>query len=87
MHSPWPCRRAIWVNARVSSPSRSRAQFQAKLGIVFEESDECVDVLEYLRDGGIGHDPALVQEARELACVFAAAVKTARRNTEQMKRT
>jgi len=50
------------------------------------EADECVDHLEYLRDACIRHDPALTQEARELAMIFAKAVKTARKNSERMKK-
>jgi hypothetical protein len=52
---------------------------------VFEEADECVDALTYLRDGGIKHDPALLQEAEELARIFGKAVSTARANTQRMK--
>jgi len=73
-------------NYRASRRGRSRREFEAKLGTVFEEADECVDHLQYLADAGISRDDALLQEARELASIFAKAVKTARRNTEQMKR-
>jgi hypothetical protein len=52
---------------------------------VFEEADECVDHLEYLKDANIRHDDALLQEARELAKIFAKSVSTARKNTERMK--
>jgi hypothetical protein len=51
----------------------------AKLGVVLEEADESADLLRYLRDAEIRHDPALVREAEELASIFAAAIKTARR--------
>jgi four helix bundle protein len=37
-------------NYRAARRGRSRAEFQAKLGTVYEEADECVDHLEYLRD-------------------------------------
>jgi hypothetical protein len=53
---------------------------------VFEEADECVDHLEDLRDAGIAHDLPLLQEARELAAIFAKAVRTARANTRRLKR-
>ncbi len=72
-------------NYRAARRGRSRAEFQAKLGTVFEESDECVDVLEYLREGGIRDDAALLQEAKELARIFAKAVKTTRANTQRGK--
>jgi hypothetical protein len=41
-----------------------------------------VDWLQYLKDSRIQHDPALLQEARELASILCAAVKTAKRNSE-----
>jgi four helix bundle protein len=72
-------------NYRASRRGRSRAEFQAKLGIVFEESDECVDILEYIREGDIRCDAALLQEAKELARIFAKAVKTAKSNTARLK--
>ncbi len=72
-------------NYRACRRGRSRAEFQSKLGTVFEEADECVDHLQYLKDTHIRHDPALFQEARELAMIFAKAVKTARENTKRMK--
>ena len=54
-------------NYRAARKSRSRAELQSKLQTAFEEADECVDWLEYLRDGRIRADAALLQEARELA--------------------
>ena len=73
-------------NYRAARRGRSRAEFQAKLGTVYEEADECVDHLEYLRDTRIRDDAALLQEARELAKIFAKSVSTARKNTERMKK-
>jgi four helix bundle protein len=72
-------------NYRACRRGRSRKEFQSKLGIVFEEADECADHLRYLSESHIRHDAALLQEARELASIFAKAVKTARENTERMK--
>ena len=74
-------------NYRAARRGRSRAEFQAKLGTVYEEADECVDHLEYLRDARIRHDASLLQEAQELARIFAKSVSTARKNTERLKRT
>jgi four helix bundle protein len=74
---------SIRSNYRASRRGRSRREFQAKLQIAFEEADETVDWLEYLRDMRIKHDPALLQEAREVASILATAVRTARRNTDQ----
>ena len=56
----------------------ARAEFAAKLGTVWEEADECVDWLDYLRDMHIAQNEVLSQEALELAKIFAKAVKTAR---------
>jgi four helix bundle protein len=72
-------------NYRASRRGRTRKEFQSKLGVVFEEADECADHLRYLSESRIRHDGALLQEARELASIFAKAVKTARENTERMK--
>ena len=63
--------RAVRSNYRAARRGRSRAEFQAKLGTVFEEADECVDWLEDLRDSGIASDNALLKEAQELASIFA----------------
>jgi hypothetical protein len=35
------------------------------------------------RDADVRHDPALVQEAEELASIFAASIKTARQNSRR----
>ena len=75
---------AVRANYRASRRGRSRAEFQAKLGTVFEEADECADALRYLRDTRIRHDPPLLEEAEALARIFAKSVKTARANTNRM---
>jgi len=66
------------TNYRAARRGRSRSEFIAKLGTVFEEADECMDWLTYFRDTRMRHDAALLQEAEELARIFGAAVKTAR---------
>jgi four helix bundle protein len=76
----------VRANYRASRRGRSRAEFEATLGIVFEEADECVDQLQYLADTRIRCDEALLAEARELASIIAAAVRTARLNSARMKR-
>ena len=58
------------MNYRAARRGRSHAEFKAKLGVVFEEADECDDCLRFFRDAGIRHDPALVQEAEELATLL-----------------
>ncbi len=73
---------AVRSNYRAARNGRSRAEFTARLGTVCEEASECVDRLEYLRDGRIAHDPVLLQEARELASIFGKAIQTARQKTK-----
>jgi four helix bundle protein len=77
--------KAVRRNYRAARRGRSRAEFEAKLGTVFEEADECVDCLEALRDTKVKTDAALIQEARELASIFAKSVSTARKNTRRSK--
>jgi four helix bundle protein len=69
-------------NYRAARKGGSRPTFRSKLQIAYEEADECVDWLQYLKDTGIQQDPALLQEAREIASILCAAVKTAKRNSE-----
>ena len=76
---------SVRSNYRAARKGRSRAEFQAKLGTVSEEADECLDWLEYFRDAKIRSDAALIEEARELAKTFATSVRTARTNTNRMK--
>jgi four helix bundle protein len=73
------------MNYRAARRGRSHAEFKAKLGIVFEEADEAADWLRYFRDTGLRHDSPLVQEGEELAKIFAAGVRTARRNSRRRK--
>ena len=77
---------AVRANYRAARRGRSRDEFKAKLGVVFEEADESADWLRYLRDARICHDPALIQEAEELARIFAASVSTARKNSKPRDR-
>ena len=72
------------TNYRAARRGRSRDEFKSKLGVVFEEADEAADWLRYFRDTGMQHDPKLVQEGEELARIFAACVKTARRNSRRL---
>ena len=73
------------ANYRAARKGGSRPQFRAKLQTAFEEADECVGWLEYLRDARIQEDAALLQESRELASILAKSVQTARKNTETVK--
>ena len=72
-------------NYRAARKGRSRAEFQSKLQVAFEEADECEDCLEFLRDARIASDAELLQEAHEIASILGRAVKTARENTRRLK--
>ena len=73
------------ANYRAARRGRSPDEFKAKLGVVFEEADEAADWLRYFRDTGMRHDAKLVQEGEELAQIFAASVRTARKNSRRRK--
>jgi four helix bundle protein len=73
------------ANYRAARRGRSHDEFKAKLGVVFEEADEAADWLRYFRDTGMRHDAKLVQEGEELARIFAASVRTARKNSRRRK--
>jgi len=70
------------ANYRAARKGGSRPQFRAKLQTAFEEADECVGWLAYLKDAKIQEDAPRLQEAREIASILGAAVKTARRNAQ-----
>jgi four helix bundle protein len=76
---------SVRSNYRAARKGRSRAEFEAKLGTVWEEADECVDWIEYLSDVRIADNPALFLEAQELARIFSKSVKTARANSSRTK--
>jgi four helix bundle protein len=74
---------AIGANYRAACRGRSRAEFIAKLGNVEEEADESAYWLELIIDGGLLPGKSvqpLYDEANELTAIFAASIKTARRN-------
>jgi four helix bundle protein len=72
-----------WSNYRASQRGRSRQELIAKLGSVAEESDEAVGWLEFMRDGQIASDSALLEEAKELSAIFTASLTSARQNSER----
>lgn len=77
------CATSVGANYRASARARSRDEFIAKLGVVNEEADEAVYWLEFFRSVGLGNEEIverLLAEAKELRAIFAAAVRTARRN-------
>jgi four helix bundle protein len=76
---------STWSNYRASQRGRSRAEFIAKLGIAVEESDEAVGWLEFMRDGEIGADSALLAEAKEICAMLTASLMNARNRGREMK--
>ena len=76
---------SVRSNYRAARRGRSRAEFEAKLGLVTEEADECLDWLEYLRDAGILADGELIDEACQLMKIFTTSLKTSKANTNRMK--
>jgi four helix bundle protein len=77
---------SVRSNYRAARKGRSRGEFESKLHIAFEEADECVDWLEYLRDTKLHHDAKVLQEAKEVAAILGAAVRTAKKNSARMKK-
>jgi four helix bundle protein len=76
------CGTSVGANYRSVCHSRSRVEFVARIGVVAEEADESVFWLELLGDLGILKKELLqplLQEARELAAIFAASRQTAKR--------
>ena len=61
-------------------------RLQRELQTAFEEADECLGWLEYLRDSKISVDAALEDEALQLSSILGAAVKTARRHQQERRR-
>jgi len=72
------------ANYRAARRARSHAEFIAKIGLVSEEADESVFWLTRLRNAGIHSTAAsldtLLKEAEELARIFGASYRTAKRH-------
>ncbi len=77
---------SVAANYRAARHARSRADFVSKLGIVSEEADEAVFWLERFRAAAIMKASesfdALLGEANELARIFSASARTAKRKRE-----
>jgi four helix bundle protein len=75
------CGTAVAANYRAACRARSRAEWIAKIGIVVEEADETVFLLEMLVDCEIVPSERmgeLLAEARELSALFTASQRTAK---------
>jgi four helix bundle protein len=78
---------STWANYRAAQRGRSRAEFIAKLGTAVEESDEAVGWLEFMRDGEVGSDSALLAEAKEICAMLTASLTNARnRGTHESRK-
>ena len=75
------------ANYRAARRARSHAEFTAKMGVVSEEADESVFWLTRMVNAKIGSSTVdirqLLSEAEELARIFGAAHRTARRRKKR----
>ena len=75
------CSTGLASNYSAARRGRSHREFTAKLGTVLEESDESVFWLIFVARSGMNEGTeltGLLAEARELAAIFTASVKTAK---------
>jgi four helix bundle protein len=74
---------SVGANYRAACRGKSKADFISKLGTVLEEADESAFWLELIIAGGLlaaARVQPLLQEANELAAIFASGLKSAKRN-------
>ncbi|MBV8050276.1 MAG: four helix bundle protein [Acidobacteriaceae bacterium] len=72
---------SVAANYRAVCKARSPADFISKLGIVEEECDETIFWLKFLVDAGLMKAErlfSLIDEAKQLAAIFAASRRTAK---------
>jgi four helix bundle protein len=77
------CGTSVGANYRATCRARSKAEFVARLGIVAEEADESVFWLELIEESKVLNPKLLdeiLKEARELAAIFSASIRTAKTN-------
>lgn len=80
---------SVAANYRAVCRARSNAEFIAKIGVVVEETDETVFWLELLVETEIisfRKMESLINEAKELLAIFAAAQITAKTNSPKYKK-
>ncbi len=76
------------ANYRATSRSRSRAEWNSKIGVVAEESDEAVHWLAFIDASHFADRERvtpLLNEAKELRAIFAASAGTSRRNSKRRR--
>jgi len=74
---------SVGANYRAACRGRSKAEFEAKLGIVVEEADESAYWLELIIEGNLlskNRVASLVKEAEELAAIMVASIQTSQVN-------
>jgi len=72
----------VAANYRAACRSRSKAEFVSKMSIVLEEADESAFWLELMAETRTidpHHMEILLKEANELAAIFGASLRTAKR--------
>ena len=72
---------SVGANYRAACRGRSKADFFAKMGIVEEESDECLYWLELLVEAGLVKQAQvadLMKEADEITAIVVSSIQTAR---------
>jgi four helix bundle protein len=82
---------SVAANNRAAGHARSRREFCSKIGTVREESDESLFWLDFIRAAKLATGQLvkdLAQEARELAAIFSASYRTAKRrlNAQRLAR-
>ncbi len=80
---------SVGANYRAACRARSKAEFISKLGIVVEESDECIYWLELIKDCNILNTNTevlntLINEAHELTAIFVATINSTKRNRKKL---
>ena len=74
------CGTSVGANYRSACCGRSRAEFISKLGIAFEEADECIYWLELVIESRMLKASVvepLLKEANELSAILFSSIKTA----------
>jgi four helix bundle protein len=80
---------SVAANYRAACHARSRREFCSRIGTVREEADEALFWLEFIRAAGLaagGVLNELLAEAKELAAIFSAAYRTAKRHLNSARR-
>ena len=80
------CATSVAANYRAACISQTKPSFISKVGIVVEEADEASFWIEFIIGEKLLTEKQcseLLQEAKELTCIFAASQKTARANNKK----